>query len=244
MKVSELFYKVKYKNNKKHVRFLCFRFEEPLPPQKPIPAAKPVTPHFILPPPFQDRNKIQVSSNARLTLSSWNVKNIGNYSYTNPDLICQSSKTTIGSFCSIGPRVVLGHGKHPISYLSTSPYFYFEDLDFMDFSSVPKHQEFWDIEPIHIGNDVWIGDGVFVKNGVTIGDGAIVGARAVVTKDVPPYSIVVGTPAKVIKYRFSQEVIEELLELKWWDLDVEILRKCPYENIDVAIKYLKEMKNR
>ncbi|MBR6646045.1 MAG: CatB-related O-acetyltransferase, partial [Clostridia bacterium] len=79
-----------------------------------------------------------------------------------------------------------------------------------------------------IGNDVWIGHSALILEGVKIGDGAIVGAGAVVTKDVPPYSIVVGVPAKVIKYRFSENEIAKLSELKWWDQSVEWIK----ENVD------------
>lgn len=76
-----------------------------------------------------------------------------------------------------------------------------------------------------IGNDVWIGNGAIVINGVSVGDGAIIGAGAVVTKDVPPYSVVVGVPAKVIKKRFSDNVIAKLLQIKWWDWPIEIIAK-------------------
>lgn len=79
-----------------------------------------------------------------------------------------------------------------------------------------------------IGNDVWIGWGVLIKGGVTIGNGAVIGARSVVTKDVPPYAVVAGVPAKVIKYRFEQEKIDLLQQLQWWDWDIDQI----YENLD------------
>lgn len=79
-----------------------------------------------------------------------------------------------------------------------------------------------------IGNDVWIGWGVLIKGGVTIGNGAVIGARSVVTKDVPPYAVVAGVPAKVIKYRFEQEKIDLLQQLQWWDWDIDRI----YENLD------------
>ncbi len=227
MKLKDLFYKFKYENGKNYTRFLFFKFIEQA---------------FIVPPPIKTCKRIKVNKKAKFILSQYNVGHIGRCSYTQPDLYCHSRKTTIGSFCSIGPRVVLGHGEHPVSYLSASPYFYFKELGYMDFTKVPKHQEFWEVKPIHIGNDVWIGDGVFVKNGVTIGDGAVIGARAVVTKDVPPYAIVVGQPAKILKYRFPQEIIDELLELKWWDFDDDIIRQIPYDNINETIKYLRGFK--
>ena len=171
-----------------------------------------------------------------------NFNVIGRNTYAQPDLWVQNpNESKIGSFCSLGNRIILGHGDHPINYISTSPYFYFSGLNWKN-ENMPTHSEFWDAEPINIGNDVWIGDGVFVKNGVNIGDGAIVASRAVVTKDVPPYAIVAGVPAKVIKYRFDENIIKELLELKWWELDDEIIKQIPYENIEDAIDFLKNVK--
>jgi acetyltransferase-like isoleucine patch superfamily enzyme len=155
-----------------------------------------------------------------------------------PDLHVQCSATVIGAFCSIGSRVVLGHGKHPTDFLSTSPYFYFQELGYKS-NSTPSMDQFWFIEPIRIGNDVWIGDGVFVKNGVTIGDGAIVAARSVVTKDVAPYTVVAGVPAKVIRHRFDQQTVEDLLALKWWNLPDDILREVPIDDMPNALRYLR-----
>lgn len=109
---------------------------------------------------------------------------------------------------------------------------------------MPTHREWWSLEPIEIGNDVWIGDGVFVKNGVKIGDGAVIGARAVVTKDVPPYAIVGGIPAKVIRYRFDEKVVQDLMKLKWWNLDDETIKQIPYENVEDAIEFLKKVRSK
>lgn len=134
------------------------------------------------------------------------------------------SKTTIGKFCSIGPYCKIGLGKHPTKdFVSTHPVFFstlkqaqvtFADINYFD-----------EFAYIIIGNDVWLGANVIVVDGVKIGDGAIVAAGSVVTKDIPPYAIVGGVPAKIIKYRFEKEEIKKLLQLKWWDMDVEYLKE-------------------
>lgn len=93
-----------------------------------------------------------------------------------------------------------------------------------------------------VGNDVWIGRGAFIKNGLTLGDGCVIGARSVVTKDVPPYAIVAGNPARIIRYRFDEQTISKLLEIKWWEMDDDIIRNIPYDNIDKAIIFLEKQK--
>lgn len=129
----------------------------------------------------------------------------------------------IGKFCSIacGAKFIFTSANHKLGSLSTYPFpLFFEEWD-LDKTNVTDS---WDNKgDIVIGNDVWIGYEAVVMQGVTIGDGAIIGARAVVTKDVPPYSIVGGVPAKPIRKRFSDEVISRLLEIKWWEwLDEKI----------------------
>ena len=161
------------------------------------------------------------------------------YGAINIDIL--NKNTTIGRFCSFGQNVVLGNGEHPLNFLSTSPYFYFKMFGYKK-PSMTSHEEFWDLEPIHIGNDVWIGDEVYVKNGVTIGDGAVIGTKSLVTKDVPPYAIVVGCPARILRYRFDEQTIKDLLETKWWDLPDEIIKQIPYDNIDEALKFIKKVR--
>ncbi len=126
-------------------------------------------------------------------------------------------KLKIGKFCSIacGAKFLFNSANHTVKSLSTYPFpIFFEEwgLDVKDITSA------WDNKgDIVIGNDVWIGYEAVIMSGVTIGDGAIIGTRAVVTKDVPPYTIVGGVPAKQIRKRFPEEIISELLKLKWWD---------------------------
>ena len=126
-------------------------------------------------------------------------------------------RLTIGKFCSIacGAKFIFTSANHKLGSLSTYPFpLFFEEWD-LDRSNVT---DAWDNKgDIVIGNDVWIGYEAVIMQGVTIGDGAIIGTRAVVTKDVPPYSIIGGVPAKPIRKRFSDEVISQLLEIKWWD---------------------------
>lgn len=126
-------------------------------------------------------------------------------------------KLVIGKFCSIacGARFLFNSANHTMISLSTYPFpLFFEEwgLDRKDVATS------WDNKgDIIIGNDVWIGYEAVMLAGVTIGDGAIIGTRAVVTKDVPPYTIVGGVPAKPIRKRFSEETVSALLEIKWWD---------------------------
>jgi acetyltransferase-like isoleucine patch superfamily enzyme len=146
---------------------------------------------------------------------------IGKYTYIAGARI-QSSK--IGNFCSIGPKSRIGGlGHHPTKWISTHPAFFSTlkqaNITFSD------DNYFKESEDVIIGNDVWIGAGVLVLDGVTIGDGAIVAAGAIVTKDVEPYSIVGGVPAKHLKYRFHQDISRKLIELSWWDWPKELLEK-------------------
>ena len=168
---------------------------------------------------------------------------MGRYSYMgNRNVVVDAE---IGSFCSIASYCSIGGGNHPSQMLSTSPLFY-EGRNIFN-----KHMckiPFSSSKPVIIGNDVWIGEKVFIKDGITIGDGAIVGAHSVVTRDVPPFAIVAGAPAKIIKYRFDSNTIDYLLETKWWhlnDKDLSIFvnslgsKKVTIENISIAFDSIK-----
>ena len=134
----------------------------------------------------------------------------------------------IGRYTSIGEDVQIGRGDHPTSWVSTSPAFYTYPLfrvgdDFEQSAfyktyrpKVPAGKFATKLKKTSIGNDVYIGHGAFIRPGITIGDGAVVGAHAVVVKDVPPYAVVVGNPAVVKKFRFSDNLIEKFQALEWW----------------------------
>ena len=146
---------------------------------------------------------------------------MGAFSYVGPGSRIEGK---VGRFCSIGPDVRVVSANHPIGFVSTSPATYstlgqcgdtlstgadFEEAVFLDGSQFA----------CEIGNDVWIGERVLIKGGVRIGTGAVIAMGAVVTKDVPPYAIVGGAPAAIIKYRFDEEMRNDLLASEWWNMD-------------------------
>lgn len=147
---------------------------------------------------------------------------VGDMTYGDPKLMiwAESERIDIGSFCSIAEDVsIFGGGEHRTDWVTTYPLriAFNEALAHKDGHPASKGAT-------RIGNDVWLGYRAIIMSGVTIGDGAVVGAGAVVTRDVPPYAIVGGNPATVRKYRFSPEVINELLEIKWWQWPLEQIK--------------------
>lgn len=149
------------------------------------------------------------------------VNSFGAFSYGN--LGCLIYNSNIGRYVSIGQRVIIGAIEHPIDRISTHP-FIFDDRGtfgkFDEFLKIVSKNKF-EQKRTTIGNDVWIGAGAIIKQGVVIGDGAIVAAGAVVVKDVDPYTIVAGVPAKELKKRFSREDIDLLKSLNWWDYELD-----------------------
>lgn len=181
---------------------------------------------------FEGRNRIKRGAYVARTKMGY-----GTYVGTDARII----SCDIGRFTSIGPNVKITSGKHPThTFVSTHPAFYSlrKQVGFT-FSKEQLFEEGGDFPcQTIIGNDVWIGDSALVLEGITIGDGGIVAAGSVVTKSVPPYAIVAGVPAKVVRYRFNDEQIRDLLDIKWWDRDQSWLREHidNFANIDNFIK--------
>lgn len=139
---------------------------------------------------------------------------IGRYSYCGYD--CTILECSIGSFCSIASGVTIGGSEHPMDWVSTSPVFG-DTINSGPKKRFSRHHVKGMLKTI-IDNDVWIGAKVIIKSGIHIGTGAVIGAGAVVTRDVAPYTIVAGCPAKPIRKRFSDEIITKLLDSQWWNL--------------------------
>lgn len=144
-----------------------------------------------------------------------------------------SPNVTVGKYCSIASGCILGTDFHPTDWVTTSPRLLGGKGKFNRFSK------------IEIGNDVWIGVNTIViaNKDIKIGTGAIIAAGAVITHNVPPYSIVAGVPAKIIRYRYSDEIIKKLLESNWWNIDYEKLKQMNLKDVNQFLKQVKEYKN-
>lgn len=168
---------------------------------------------------------------------------VGEYTYIQSNSVVLSSN--IGKFCSIATNVTIGLAAHPTHMVSTNPVFYDNTQPLPFFFTEQK--EFNNImATTYIESDVWIGQNVMIKSGVTIGVGAVVGAGSIVTKDVRPYSVVVGVPAKHIKYRFEKEIREKLLTSVWWTFDDVKLKKLSqfFKNPEKMLAKLNEVEKK
>lgn len=169
---------------------------------------------------------------------------IGAYTYLRTQCRLASRLKSIGRYCSIAPNVTIGDSNHPMDWLSTNPFQYGnshlfdvfhkgQEFDFLKFTSNRKLVTV-------IGHDVWIGSNVIILQDVNIGHGAIVAAGSIVTRDVPPYAIVAGVPAKIIRYRFPDQTIEKLLTLQWWNYQADTLIGVQFDQINTAIQQIQE----
>ncbi|MCU7937907.1 MAG: CatB-related O-acetyltransferase [gamma proteobacterium symbiont of Bathyaustriella thionipta] len=167
-------------------------------------------------------SKVIVENNLNNTLS------IGRHSYIRGGEILNTSK--IGRHCSIGQNVTLGLNRraHPVDWASTS--------------TEICHTYSAADQPLEIGHDVWIGQGAVIMSDIKIGNGAIIGCNSVVIKDVEPYQIVAGNPAKAIRYRFDEHIISALNQSNWWEFPLEVLKDCKPDNISDFIARIHELK--
>lgn len=202
---------------------------------------------------IKQRNFVKVGKNCDISNSIFEGQNvlfenvrvinceIGKYSYISSNT--KLFHTKIGRYCSVADNVITCLGNHPTSvFVSTFPSFYYDTTSQLGYSfhrgdalfDIRKFPQGEDKYQVVVGNDVWIGSHVLIVPGVRIGDGAIIAAGSVVSKDVEPYSIVGGVPAKIIKFRFTEQQISKLLATKWWNLPDNKVKEIyfRFQNID------------
>jgi len=179
----------------------------------------------------------QIHKTSRICAGSHLVR-VSMDKYSDIGYDCTIIDTKIGAFCSLGANINIGGASHSVDWVSTSPVFN-ENKDHIKKKFSYHKYNFTDFTVI--GNDVWIGDRSLIKAGVTIGDGAVIGMGSVVTKDVPPYQIWAGNPARLIKSRFADNIIYELLKIKWWEFDDETIEGLAetFCDVDLFIKRFK-----
>ena len=152
---------------------------------------------------------------------------IGDYTYGHLKINGAITHMTIGKFCSFGPGIeIIGGGVgHNPDWGSTFPFFADEMRDMFPEGKLVQKKQLPKCA-VHIGNDVWIGRDVKILKNVSIGDGVVIGTGALVSRDVPPYAVVVGNPAEVKKYRFEESIIHDLLTIEWWNWPIEVIREA------------------
>jgi len=167
----------------------------------------------------------------RVTCRQYN--GLGDFSYI--------SRSSVGRYCSMGARISVGAFQHPLDWLSISG-MQFRSDSFADALTETIDYTYNDNVVTKIQNDVWIGDNAVIKSGVVLSTGCVVGAGSVVTKDVGPYEIVVGNPAKLLRRRFNGEIIESLLQSEWWEFSPRQLSGISFDQINVAIEQINQLK--
>lgn len=146
--------------------------------------------------------------------------------YTCIGRVSTIQETKIGSFCALADYLTIGCDDHDYKMITTHPFWHDTSWGISEdeaFCAEYRRKEYE--QPCEIGNDVWMGAGVMVCRNVVIGNGCVIGAGAIITKDIPPYSVVVGVPGKVIKKRFYDEIIDRLQRANWWDLPIDVIKK-------------------
>jgi len=175
-----------------------------------------------------------------------NLCDMGSFSYTQSNV---EQDMVIGRYCSLSWGITFILGQHPHHYMSTSQFTW---GPYQDVAKIPlqdsgltewTYTEFnWRKNPCTIEHDVWIGANVLIKEGITIGTGAVIAAHSVVTKSVPPYTIVGGNPAKIIKRRFSEQICEQMLESQWWKYKFTDFQKAPFHSPEGFLEVFNERK--
>lgn len=162
---------------------------------------------------------------------------LGKGSYTGTNTIIKFA--SIGKYCSLSWNLSIGGGSHDYTHTSMYTDYWYKRTFGIELQQLAENKKNY---KTFIGNDVWIGAGAQILSGITIGDGCVIGAGAIVTKDIPPYSIVTGIPGKIQRKRFDEDIIEMLLQLRWWDWsedkiknNIDLLRNQPTVN---KLKYL------
>jgi acetyltransferase-like isoleucine patch superfamily enzyme len=173
---------------------------------------------------------------------------LGAFSYIVSGYLCG---VAIGRYCSFGENIQIGRQNHPMHWLSTSPFLYLNNKDILAIdpkfdenilTEVPIYPEpATQLKKTIIKNDVWVGHGAIINAGITIENGAVIAAGSVVTKDVPAYAIVGGNPAKLIRYRFSADVIEQLQKYQWWQYSPEQIKNLPLHDMNLIAAQFEEL---
>lgn len=189
---------------------------------------------------FNRSAKLQCEIPVAIYASGVNTQGrIGAYTYIQHNVRLAPRLKSIGRYCFICQDAVIGDSNHPIDWLSTNPFQYGNSSLFQQYH---KDQEFDFLkftanrqEVVHIGHDVWIGNRATILQGVRIGHGAIVSDGSIVTRDVPPYAIVEGIPARITGYRFTDAIIAQLLSVAWWDYQADSLMNIQFDHIETAL---------
>ena len=190
---------------------------------------------------FWPRSRVLVESPIWLGGNFSSRVMIGAYTFLRDNVRIAGQVAHIGRFCSIAPGVVIGDGNHPTDWLSSHSFQWGEggwipSEALKQFKSPAERK----ISKAIIGSDVWIGANAIILSGVTIGDGAIIAAGSVVSRDVPPYAIVGGVPARIIRFRFDERTIERLMNIRWWRFRLDDLYGIPFNDIQAALNELEK----